>query len=366
MVSAAYLNPAAYGDLNGANKLVWIISHFLADQKFMSIFSMLFGAGILLFCNSVEQKGYRPVRFYYRRLFWLFTFGLIHGYLFWHGDILVAYAICGALAFLFRKLSPWVLISLGTILFLIPTFNYLLFGKSMEMWPPEAISNLNQTWAPDAATIQKETEALTGGFIEQLEWRIPETFKMETFIFLIWMGWRALAMMLFGMAFFKLGFFSISPSKKFYILLATVTLFSGFMLIYHGVQLNFDTNWTVEYSMFFGSQWNYVGSLFVAIGYVSLIMLLSRFYSLQLLSKVGKMAFSNYLLMTLISTLIFYGHGFGLLGQVDRVMQLLIVLAIWAFIMAFSWIWLKYFYFGPAEWLWRFLTYGNKPEFKRV
>ncbi|MCK5211045.1 MAG: hypothetical protein KAQ79_23610, partial [Cyclobacteriaceae bacterium] len=147
MISAAYINPSAYGDLNGMNKTVWMLSHVLADQKFMTIFSMLFGAGILLFSESIEQKGYIAARFYYRRLFWLFTIGLIHGYVFWHGDILVAYAACGALAFLFRKLSPWVLISIGLMIFFIPSFNYWLFGTSMEMWPPEAVSSVNNTWA---------------------------------------------------------------------------------------------------------------------------------------------------------------------------------------------------------------------------
>jgi uncharacterized protein len=118
MINAAYLNPTAFGDLTDFNKTVWILSHVLADQKFLSIFSMLFGAGIILFCENVKKKGYLPASFYYRRLFWLFTFGLIHGYLFWHGDILVAYAICGALAFIFRKLRPAVLIAIGLILFL--------------------------------------------------------------------------------------------------------------------------------------------------------------------------------------------------------------------------------------------------------
>ena len=365
MISAAYLNPTAYGDLNGLNKTIWVISHVLADQKFLSIFSMLFGVGIILFSDSVEKKGYRPARFYYRRLFWLFTVGLIHGYIFWHGDILVAYAICGALAFLFRKLSPWVLIALGLIIVLVPTFNYWLFGKSMAMWPPEAIDGIKITWAPGAEDIAKETAALKGGIASQLMWRIPETFKMETFILLIWMGWRALAMMLFGMAFFKLGIFSIGLSKRFYILSALVMLTIGYLLVIVGVQKNFAANWQVEYSMFFGSQWNYLGSIFVSMGYISVIMLMTKYFKLSLMAKVGKMALSNYLLMTIIATFIFYGHGFGIFGSVDRSGQIIYVLFIWAFLLVFSWIWQKYFFYGPVEWLWRYLTYGNRPVFKR-
>ena len=363
MVSAAYLNPAAFGDLSGTNKTIWILSHVLADQKFLSIFSMLFGIGILLFSDSIEKKGYRPVRFYYRRLFWLFSFGLIHGYLFWHGDILVAYAVCGALAFLFRKLSPLVLIALAAIIFFIPAFNYWLFGSSMEMWPAEAVENLKTSWAPSYEVIQKEITALTGGVASQLKWRIPETFKMQTFIFLIWMGWRAFAMMLLGMALFKLGIFSVGFSKKFYSVAALSALLIGYLLILIGVNKNFDADWSVEYSMFFGSLWNYFGSLFVALGYLAIMMLLTKYFKMRLLSKVGKMAFTNYLLMTIICTFFFYAMGY--FGQVERQGQIFMVLLVWGVLLIFSWLWLKYFNFGPAEWLWRYLTYGNKPPFQR-
>lgn len=365
MVSAAYLNPTAYGDLTGINKTVWIVSHVLADQKFMSIFSMLFGVGIILFSDKVEKKGYRPVRFYYQRLFWLFTFGLIHGYLFWHGDILVAYAVCGALAFVFRKLPPWVLLALGLIVMAIPSFNYWLFGRSMEMWPQEAIDSINATWAPNAGVVEKEISALRGGIADQLKWRIPETFKMETFVFMIWLGWRAFAMMLIGMSFFKLGMFSVGLTKKLYSILALITLPIGYLLIIYGVNTNFAAHWSVEYSMFFGWQWNYIGSISVAVGYVSVLMLLTKYFRMGLLAKVGKLAFTNYLLMTIIGTTLFYGHGFGLFGTIDRLGQLMIVLVIWIFLLFFSWIWLRFFYFGPAEWLWRYLTYGNKPAFKK-
>ena len=365
MVSAAYLNPTAYGDLTGANRWVWILSHVIADQKFMSIFSMLFGVGVILFSDSIERKGYLPARFYYKRLFWLFTIGLIHGYLFWQGDILVAYAICGSLVFLFRKLSPITLLALGVIIIAIPSFNYWLFGRSMEMWPQEAIDSLKLTWSPSIDHIEIEINALRGGIGDQLKWRIPETFKMQTFILLIWMGWRALGMMMIGMALYRWGIFSTGFSKQFYALLSAIALVLGYALILIGVRRNFSANWTVEYSMFFGWQWNYIGSIFVAIGYVSIVMLTSKFLKLRFLANVGKLALTNYLLMTIVCSVIFYGHGFGLFGTIERIGQLYIVAAIWIFLLVFSKIWLNYFQFGPAEWLWRYLTYGNKPLFKK-
>ncbi|NJN26314.1 MAG: DUF418 domain-containing protein [Cyclobacteriaceae bacterium] len=115
----------------------------------------------------------------------------------------------------------------------------------------------------------------------------------------------------------------------------------------------------------FGVLWNYVGSLFVALGYVAFIMMLCRVRKLSLLAKVGKMAFTNYILMTLIGTTIFYGHGFGLFGTMERSGQLLVVVCIWVVIMVFSHLWQTRYYFGPIEWLWRYLTYGNKPVNRR-
>jgi len=365
MPSAAYMNPAAFGDLNGINKTVWMVSHILADQKFLSLFSLLFGAGIILFSENVECKGYLPARFYYKRLFWLFTFGLIHGYLFWQGDILVAYAVCGALAFVFRKINPIALISIGLVTFMVPSFNYWLFGRSMEMWPPEALSSMHEMWTPGQETIDKELEALTGSFSEQLIWRIPETFRMETFIFLILIGWRALAFMMIGMGLYKLNFFNKGFSNKILMIMAAVGSLIGVTLIFTGINKNFSEGWALEYSMFFGFQWNYFGSLFVALAYAALVMLLVQSFRLSLLANVGRMAFSNYILTTLICSFLFYGTGLGLIGQLERWEQGLIVFGIWAFLIAFSWLWLKRFYYGPLEWVWRYLTYGNKPVLKR-
>ncbi len=92
MIMAAYTNPTAYGDLTGINKWVLILSHTIAEQKFLSIFSILFGAGIILFTRKAEAKGKKATGLHYRRTFWLLIIGLMHAYLVWYGDILVTYA----------------------------------------------------------------------------------------------------------------------------------------------------------------------------------------------------------------------------------------------------------------------------------
>jgi hypothetical protein len=100
MIGAAYTNPTAYGDLRGANFLVWFGSHVLADEKFITIFSMLFGAGIVLMTSHVEAAGRRPARLHYRRMGWLILFGLLHGFVLWSGDTILLWRLrAGRLSF---------------------------------------------------------------------------------------------------------------------------------------------------------------------------------------------------------------------------------------------------------------------------
>jgi len=115
MVGGAYFNPTAYGDLTGLNYLVWLLSHLLADMKFMSIFSMLFGAGIVLMAERMEAGGGKPARIHYRRTAVLLFFGLAHAWLIWTGDILYSYAMCALLVYLFRNKQPKTLIILGVL-----------------------------------------------------------------------------------------------------------------------------------------------------------------------------------------------------------------------------------------------------------
>jgi len=108
----------------------------------------------------------------------------------------------------------------------------------------------------------------------------------------------------------------------------------------------------------------------LALGYCAVMVLACRSSALASvtgrLAAVGRMAFTNYLLQTIICTTLFYGHGFGLYGRVPRTGQLLIMLAIWVAQVIASPIWLRHFHFGPLEWLWRALTYGTRPPFRRV
>ena len=362
MPEAAYFNPAAYGDLTGINRLVWTLSHIFADQKFMTIFSLLFGAGIILFTSRLEERGMPSLKMHYRRTFWLLIFGLVHAYLFWIGDILVAYALCAFVVVWFRKLSPRWLVLLGLILFAVPSVLAGLMGGSMAYWPPEMVEEMTLEFSPDAATIQEEIEIYRGSWLTQMEARVPGSLAMQTMAFIFWSGGRAGGLMLMGMALFKWGVLSAQRSRRFYLGMMLVGLFVGISLAAYGVVQNFAHDWSMAYSRWgAGFHFNYWGSLLVSMGYIGLIMLWAQWGGLAklqyALASVGRMALSNYFLHTLIATTLFYGHGFGLFGSVSRIWQLIIVLLIWTFQLIWSPIWLNYFRFGPAEWLWRSLTY---------
>ena len=128
MIEAAYFNPTAYGDLTGANYVVWLVAHIFFDQKFMAIFSMLFGAGIVLMASRVEASGGRPAGLHYRRTFWLIVFGLLHTHLFWFGDVLFVYGVCGLWVYLFRKVRPGWLLTFGLLILSVSFLLYLFFG----------------------------------------------------------------------------------------------------------------------------------------------------------------------------------------------------------------------------------------------
>lgn len=368
MIEAAYLNPTAFGNFTGLNKWIWIISHILADQKFMTIFSILFGAGIILMAERSEKKGVSAATLHYKRIFWLLIFGLIHAYILWHGDILVPYAVCGLFVFLFRKFSPKWLFILGLISISVASILYFLTAWSMQFWPAESFKDILATWNPTPEIYSKEIAALQGNWIEQMSHRVKSAFNFQTFVFIFWSCWRAGGLMLIGMALYKWGILIAQKSMKFYSISTILGLTIGIPVIVLGVINNLQANFSLEYSMFIGWQYNYWGSLFVAFAYIAFILSTYQTFQrgplLRPLTAVGRMAFTNYLLQTMICTIIFYGHGFGFFAEVERIYQILIVFAVWIILIIFSNVWLKHFHFGPAEWLWRSLTYMKKQPFR--
>jgi len=370
MPMAAYLNPTAFGDFNGINKAVWIFGHLFADEKFMTIFSILFGAGIVLMTQRAVERTGKSAALHYRRTFWLLVIGLIHAHLIWSGDILVPYAVGAIFVYFFRNLKPIPLIVVGILIVAVHTLLYVFMGTTMEFWPPESLEMAKQSWIPSAEHMQHQIEALTGTLGEQIAFNSAEATFLETFVLLMILFWRASGLMLVGMAFYKLGILTAKRSGAFYTrgLLIGCTL--GLMISGYGMKTNFDANFSFEYSMYLGSQWNYWGSLFMSFGYICGIMLIAKSNILpwlrDRLAAVGQMALTNYIMQSVLGVLIFWGVGLGLCGKFERWEQFLVVIGVWVLQVLWSRPWLNKYRFGPLEWLWRSLTYMKRQPFKRV
>jgi uncharacterized protein len=364
MFGSTYFNPTYYGMWDGAGYTVWFLSHILADQKFMTIFSLLFGAGIVLFTSRKEEIG-RPARkHHYRRMGWLILFGLVHAYFIWEGDILFLYGVCGLWVYPFRK----VLIVTGLVVLAIGSGLALMSGMTAQFWPEEARDNfITQSWQPPPENLAEATAAYGGGnYWRQVVYRAPHSLVWQTFVLLFWGVWRAGGLMLIGMALFKLGIFGALRSRKFYLTLIVLGAAVGVPLVVKGVAEKFARDWEPFYSFFVGTQYNYWGSLLVSGAYIGIVMLVCKSEALHRITRpfaaAGRMAFSNYIGQSLVGFFIFYGLGY--FNEIDRVGQIAIVFGVWVVQLIVSPLWLKRYRYGPLEWLWRSLTYGRRQPFR--
>tara|TARA_R110002073_G_scaffold163243_3_gene319284 strand:+ start:1737 stop:2924 length:1188 start_codon:yes stop_codon:yes gene_type:complete len=353
MVPGAYDYPLAHMDMSGLNAQVWAIGHTFFSMKFITIFSALFGAGIMLMVGENPDTG-----LHYRRMLWLLAFGMVHAYLLWYGDILVPYALLGMLAVKARFWSTGKLIIWGLIL--IALTGVLVIGlfhavMAMKGFDPLILGVSEEISAASVTSHQ-------AGYLAQL----PDnamTAAGAQFASLIIFGGRIIGVMLVGMALFKNGFLSASLKFPTYFAIGVPSLLFGLALSAwsseHALATNFalETAWQTTGS-------NYVGSLFVALGYAAAIMVICKSgwlgWLVHVFAATGRMAFTNYLTQTLIMTFIFVGApGLGLFGTVERIDQAKLVLLVWALQLIWSPLWLHRFRFGPFEWAWRSLTYGR-------
>ena len=357
-VNIAYMNPTIGAGLEGYNQYFHAFNYIFADTRFMSIFSILFGAGVVLFTNNAEAKGKRVGELHYKRMFWLLLFGLLHAYFIWEGDILVAYAICGCLIHLLRKKTIRALLIMSIILFIVPlTFNLMTYyGMNVE--------ELESTFAffyPSSEEIATEVKVMQGSFLEQIPIRLENAIEFQTLIFMIETFWRTTSLMLLGMILYRKGVLSANKSISYYSKMILVGFGIGLIISLIGLNQSYNSGWSGAYVMSIGANYKLISGIFIAIGYIGFVMWCFKkgiFKKLQnRLQSAGRMAFTNYIGMSLICSLIFNGHGLALYGTFDRLQQFLVVVFIWVLILIVSPLVLRKYRYGPLEWLWRKLTY---------
>ncbi|MFT6407573.1 MAG: hypothetical protein ACJAQ6_000986 [Arenicella sp.] len=357
---AAYSNPTAYGDFSGANFWAWAIANVFVEFKFMTLFSILFGAGIAIFYRRASEKGFDARALNTRRMQWLLVFGLIHGYFIWYGDILFVYAVCGLIAVRFVETSTKRVLISASVMLAVPVLFIFLLSLLIAAGDAQLIIELTQEWAPPEALLQSEIYAYKSSWLDTRLASFPTAITFQ-FVGLVIYGWRALAGMLIGIVLLRIGFITASMPLSRYRAVALIALPIGLSVSAWGVIQNVAHHFSMEFSIGLGTLFNYFGSLATSLGYIALVMLLCKSRALlsfkSALANVGKMAFTNYIMQSLICTFIFYGYGLNYFAELSRVECLAIVIMVWLIQLCYSTFWLSHFKQGPLEKFWRYLTY---------
>ncbi|HXG05094.1 MAG TPA: DUF418 domain-containing protein [Candidatus Binatia bacterium] len=356
-VASARVNPTAQGDVGGAHWWAWWVTRVLADGKFIAIFAMLFGAGIVLMADRCLRRGADPARVHYRRMAVLFLVGLLHAYLVWYGDVLVTLAVAGSVAYLYRELPVRRLLVTGLVVYAVGSLAPGLIAWIANGASPASAGGLSSP-APDA--IAWETSRYRGPWAEQMQHRAPTALRLQTSELALRSLWQLTGLMLVGAALFKSGFLTAERPIRDYVIMGSACAATGLPVVVWGVEHAAASGWTSR-ALAISDQANYWGGLPVALAWMAAVILLCRRASPPRgLVAVGRSALTNYLAQSVVCTSIFYGHGFGLFARIDRAHLLGLVVAIGLAQMVASVWWLRRFEQGPLEWLWRRLSYGSQ------
>ncbi len=354
----------------------WLI-HFLGEGKFYALFSMLFGLGMILLMERIEARGRRFAPFYMRRLLALLVIGIVHAFLIWPGDILIIYALLGFPLLLFRKAKPRTLLIWAVILIALPLLFYvtatglIALGSATPEGAQQIQQGFDQAEAGYRAELARASQVYpTGSFMEITTQRVADYLSMGlTSIFVL--GFNILAMFLVGAWFGKQRIFAdLDAHRPFFrklLLWGAIIGLTGnaiYATLIMGVP-RYDLSPALVIAMIAQG----VGAPLLMLAYVSAICLLALRPAwgrrLQALAPVGQMALTNYLLQSIIATTIFYGYGLALFGQVGAAWGIVLSVAIYLLQIPFSHWWMKRFLFGPAEWLWRSMTYWKWQPMRR-
>ncbi len=368
MIKIAEFNPSAYGDMTGLNYIIAMLGNILVSRKFMTIFTMLFGAGVILMTERLEAKGEKPAKRHFPRMFWLFVIGSLNTYIFSPGEVLSFYAVCGLVLFFCRKLSAKKLLIYGLICLCLPTILDLSF--QVRARSPQGLAAQEAAWKPGVDRVKEEIDLYTGPWLKQIEYRLKTRQWFLSYYFYAWGMWSFLGRMLLGMALFKWGILTAKAATKTYKKLLYFGLGIGLLTCIAGWLYNESIDWYFFKSQLTGGQFNEWGGPILALGIISAVMLICRAGKLKRLTNglaaVGRMALTNFLMHAVFCFFIFHYPGLALKGNISRSGQILIVFAIWIVQFYYSSWWLKHFRFGPAEWLWRSLTYWKRQPMRRV
>lgn len=342
---AAYLNPAWSGSASLSDAWTWALLDLLAQVKFLTLFALLFGAGLQL----LLPRGKRWIQ---SRLTLLALLGFIHGLFFWDGDILLAYALVGLVSWRMVREAHHVksLFNTGVVLYLTGIAVLVLLGMISG-------TVANRSWAPDAANLQYEQYWKLHGGMEAVSNR-ADMLSDNLLALGAQYGWQLAGMMLMGAALMRSGWLKGQFSLRHYRRTGALLMAAGMAVNLPAIFAQWYLAWDYRWCAFLLQAPRELSAPLQAIGYAALAWgywpQLCRFRLVGAIACVGRMALTNYLLQTLICTTLFY--HLGLFMRFDRLQLLAFVPPIWAVNLLVSSLWLRRFRQGPVEWLWRQLT----------
>ncbi len=334
----------------------WMVN--LGSDKFIFMFSMLFGFGLWMLENKFAHQQSKFKAFFIRRMLWLCGFGMLHILLLWAGDILLIYGILGLVLFFIRKLKPKALITLSIFFYFFTAF-YLTVRIYLPGLP-DPMSTLTSLSMDEIMEIYS-----TGSIFEITRCRINEFVVFRNINLLYYMP-KVLALFIFGYVAGKQRVLEIiNKSRIRSMLLTLVFLTTGLVFILRLENiLYFFTKPVTNAVMPVYIGIYELGNLFMGLGYLLTILVIANSRvgenMLGILKYAGRMPLTNYLLQSLIFTTIFYGYGFGLFGSIAPSNFLIWALIVFVIQVIISKVWLKRFRFGPLELLWRKLSYGSR------
>lgn len=390
-------DPSVLNEWGTINFKTWYFIEWFMEGSQRALFSMLFGAGMILFISRQEKRtaGLWPTDYFFRRQLWLLVFGLFNAFvLLWFWDILFAYACCGMILFAFRRLSPKALLIAAGLCLLLMTLreNADFYREKATIHKGELVAKLDTTKTKLTNEQQEDLGAMTGmkekaslesrkkemennlekvrgDYATFYKYQSERSFFVETAFFYA-VIWDLLLFMFLGMAFYKNGVLTGKASSKIYWLMFIFGMGIGLALSWFRLQPLIDHQFNkFAYTKDVNFEFYEISRTFRAIGIFGLIMLLYKSgwfkWLFALMRPVGQMAFTNYLAQSFLVGLFFYGIGFSMFGKLERHEMYYVVAATWTLQIIWSHIWLRYFRFGPLEWLWRSLTYWKKQPFRK-
>ncbi|KPJ90722.1 MAG: hypothetical protein AMS18_10160 [Gemmatimonas sp. SG8_17] len=378
------------------DQLVGVFQGLFVEGKFYSLFSILFGAGIALQSRRAQSSNQPFTKVYVRRLIVLVLIGIVHGLLFFSADILAFYAVVAFIVLPFRKARPTALLSAAIVchvigLLVLGAYAYRSDGNPVPQepsWRTLVASRQparHDAWLvvmPRVAKLLRVSELdlyefmadeqrifAEGTWLEMVRHRAVRFSLIAMPLKLAFVSWRVLALFLLGMYFVRTSL-NIDRTAETTVYRRTAISFFTLGMILQLVGAVAQANvgqYMLALPVFLIGV--FTGVVAVSLGYAAWILTLctrkAKSALVHALAAVGRMALTNYLGQSIICGSIFYGYGLGLFGQLHATEVMMLTVPIFALQLVVSSVWLRYFQFGPVEWIWRTLSYLQVQPMRR-